>query len=316
MCAATLRRVRVLVNRRSGLRWSFESVRKAFDRHWEGHDVDLAYQFCQSAPDGMAKARRAVEEGVQALIVVGGDGTVNTAGAALLGTDVALGVIPVGSGNGFARHFGIPLSPEQAVKALARATVLRIDVGAANNFPFLVTCSMAWDAAIVRSFQKSPVRGILPYVLAGVYEFLEYTPQRIEVELDNGERLEVPDPLLFTVANLTQYGGGAVIAPQADAADGMLELVTARSQDIPHILANIGLLIKRPLGDLPRLVMRRFRRMTVRRPAPAPIQIDGELIDATAEVEVKVLPRALSVLVPPAGGTAAAGSFGGSVRLE
>ena len=292
------RLVRVLVNPRSGLPSFFGSLRRAIDAYWDLPGVQLTYQFSQSAEDGKGKATRAVEEGVDTILVVGGDGTINTIGTALIGTDVSLGAIPAGSGNGFARHFGIPLSPEKAVWALANASVKRIDVGMADGKPFFVTCSMAWDAAIVRSFMKSPIRGVVPYVFAGVQELFDYEPQDMRVRID-GEKPEIfPSPLVLTVANLSQYGGGGRIAPQAEADDGFLELVIALRQDVPRLIANIGRFFAGTFNEVPGVITKRFRSLVVNRPRPAPIQLDGELLNTEGDVSVDVMPAALNVLVP------------------
>jgi len=292
------RRVLLLVNPKSGLRTAFDSIRRALDAHWDLPGVLLFYQFCQSAEDGSAKARCAVQEGVDTVLVSGGDGTVNTIGRELIGTGVALGVIPSGSGNGFARHFGIPLAPYRAVRVLADAEVQTIDVGVADDHPFFVTCSMAWDASIVEAFERLPVRGILPYVFAGFQEFFEYNPQPIDVELDGSEKMTFRDALVFTIANLTQYGGGARIAPDARSDDGRLELVVALRQDVPKLVANIGRLFDGTLNRIPEVVSRRFVTMTANRARPAPIQIDGELVSAPGEVKFGVIPGGLRVLVP------------------
>jgi diacylglycerol kinase family enzyme len=250
--------------------------------------------------DGVAKARRAVTEGVELILIVGGDGTFNSIGAALLGSDVCVGIIPTGSGNGLARHFEIPLNPEQAIATLAKGTVTKIDVGMVNRHPFFVTCSLAWDAAIVKALSQSPVRGILPYVFAGAYEFFEYQPQRIRIELDGGERLVLPDPMVCTIANLTQYGGGAVIAPRARPDDGRLELVLVRRQDVPLFLANFGKVLRGAIHEIPKVVCRSFQHMKAGRLNPTPIQIDGELLDAPEQIEITVHPRCLKLLVPSA----------------
>jgi diacylglycerol kinase (ATP) len=296
--AAIRRRIVVLVNPHSGTTWSFGALRKAVDRWWEQPGTDVKYQFTQSAEDGAAKARRCVEEGVSAVLAVGGDGTVSSIGRALVGTPVALGAIPVGSGNGFARHFGIPLSAGRAVQALATATVQPVDVGIVNDRPFLVTCSMAWDASIVRSFEKMPVRGFVPYLFAGAQELIGYRPQPLDVILDAGAPLHFADPLVFTVANLTQFGGGARIAPQARHDDGLLQLVVALRQDGPKLLANLLRLFDGSIQQIPEVQFRSFRTMRVRRAHAAPIQIDGELVDAPPDVEFSVKPGALNVLVP------------------
>lgn len=293
-------RIRVLVNRRSGLGRSFDSIQRATDDCWNRPGFELTYQFCRDAEDGAAKTRRAVQEQIDRLIVVGGDGTVSTVGAALVGSQTALGVIPAGSGNGFARHFGIPLHPKEAVAALADSEVQAIDVGVVQDRPFLVTCSMAWDAALAQSFARSPVRGIIPYFFAGAYELFEYVPQPMTVEVDSRETLHFEDALIFTIANLTQYGGGAVIAPHARPDDDHLELVVARRQDVPQLVANIVRFFDGSIGEIPRIVFRSFRTLKVSRSKPAAIQVDGELMDAPADVTVRVLSRALRVMVPTA----------------
>ena len=293
-----LRKVLVLINPKSGLPRTFSTMRQAFDRYWERDDLELSYQFTQSKEDGIAKAQRAVDRGVDTLIVSGGDGTVSTISRVLVGTDTVLGVIPSGSGNGFARHFGIPLSAPKAVEALAQATVKPIDVGVVNGMPFFVTCSMAWDAAIVRSFDKSPLRGIIPYVFAGVQEFFDYRPQDMSVELADGETLDFHLPVLFTIANLTQYGGGAMIAPHAKEDDGKLELVVGLQRDFALILANLPRLFDGSINRFPRIISRSSEAMTIRRVNPVPIQVDGEVVEAPEVIEVSVKPGALKVLVP------------------
>lgn len=299
MAGSELRRVVVLVNPKSGLMWSFDAMRRSFDRHWEAlAGVDLKYQFTQGVADGERKARLCVADGIDTVIVVGGDGTLSTIGRILVDTGVAMGVVPVGSGNGFARHFGISLSPEKAIAQLATAERRSIDVGHVNGRPFFVTCSMAWDASIVGGFERLPVRGILPYVFAGVEEFFEYRPQAMDVRLDDEEALHFSNALVFTVANLTQFGGGARIAPHARPDDGRLELVVALRQDIAKLVTNITRLFDGSLSKLPEVVFRSFRSMQVRREEATPIQVDGELVECERDIEVTVSRAGLHVLVP------------------
>jgi YegS/Rv2252/BmrU family lipid kinase len=273
----------------------------AVDKYWNSADCDLSYQFSRSVEDGKEKTRRAIADGADTILVVGGDGMVNSIGSELVGTDVALGVIPAGSGNGFARHFGIPLNIGHAAEALYRARRQWIDVGTANGRPFFVTCGMAADAELVRRFEKSPVRGVLPYVFAAAYELFEYHPQPFSVTLDGDETMNFNDVLVFTVANLTQFGGGARIAPHACPDDGHLEMVVVQRQDIARFVAGISRLFSGTIDKLPGVVMRRFQRLDVHRQKPAAIQVDGELVEAPAEVTVRVRRKALQVLVPGPG---------------
>jgi YegS/Rv2252/BmrU family lipid kinase len=289
-----------MINPKSGLVWSFGEMQRVMEQCWSAHDVDLTYQFSHSPEDGCAKVQRAIDDGVDTVILVGGDGMVNTIGRVLVNTQVALGVIPAGSGNGFARHFNIPLGPEQAAEALFKARRQRIDVGRVNQRPFFVTCSMAWDAALVRSFERSPVRGVVPYVFAAVYEFFGYEPHAFDVVIDDKRELTFKNPILMTAANLTQYGGGARIAPDAASNDGCLELVVLLKKDMHKVLPQINRLFDGTFTRIPEVHSYRFQKLCVRPAKVGPVQIDGELIEAGTEIILDVLPSALTVLVPPA----------------
>lgn len=296
--ATARQRVLVLINPRSGLGLSTAALFNAFERYWAHPEFILTYQFSRTVEDGKDKVRRALREGTDTVVVVGGDGMVNTIGSVVMGTGAALGVVPAGSGNGFARHFNIPLNITRAVETLARAHRMTIDVGTANDHPFFVTCSMAGDASLVRYFQKSPVRGIVPYVFAAAYELFEYKPQRFELMLDGREELSIEDVMVFTVANLTQFGGGARIAPKALADDGLLEMVALPRSAAGNILEGVPRLFNGTIDRLPGIVTRRFHRLDVHRRLPSVIQVDGEVVEATADVVVRVRRKALNVLVP------------------
>lgn len=295
---AELRKVLVMVNPKSGLPRSFTSLRREFEKCWDVPGIDLSYQFTTSAEDGVNKVRRAVANSVDTILVVGGDGTVSSIGRELVGTDVVLGVIPSGSGNGFARHCGISLALNDAVRSLATAEVKSIDVGIVNDIYFFVTCSMAWDAAFVKSFDKAPMRGVLPYIFAGFQEFLQYKVQDITVGIDAEKEETFVDPMVFTIANMTQFGGGAKIAPHAQADDGLLELVVVLQQDVARVLTQINKLFDGSLTNLPSVQTRQLKTMKVYRENATPIQVDGELIDAPAEIDIGIMPGALKVLFP------------------
>jgi diacylglycerol kinase (ATP) len=293
-----LRKVRVLVNPRSGTGSSFDSFWERIERHWGRLDIEVTYQFSHDVEDGKRKAARAVQEGVDTILVAGGDGMVNSIGGVLVNTSTALGVIPTGSGNGFARHFGIPLDLGDAIHALAHARRQQIDVGTANGRPFFVTCSLAWDAAIARRFEAFPFRGIAPYVFAAAAELFTYEDQPIHAALDGEPAQVFSNPILFTVANLTQYGGGARIAPQARPDDGLMEMVVVRRPDLPLLLVNIARLFDGTLNQLSQVTTRRFQTLDIHRRKATPIQMDGERVEAGRDIAIRLLPQALSVLVP------------------
>ncbi|HMP74245.1 MAG TPA: diacylglycerol kinase family protein [Kiritimatiellia bacterium] len=293
-----MHRLRVIVNPKSGFGPSMGDLAHAVEQAWRGTTDEITYQFSHDIADSQAKVEHAKRDGVRTLLVAGGDGMINSIGSALLGSDIALGVLPCGSGNGFARHFNIPLDPAKAAAALVGATAKPIDVAIANDRPFIVTCGMAWDAALVRSYEKSPIRGILPYVLAGAVELLEYKPQLFRFQLDHGPWETMDKPMIFTAANLTQYGGGARIAPTACENDGFLELVAVKRADAPFAAASFTRLFNGTIDRVEGVHTRRFKRLHVIREHPDVIQLDGELVQSPPEVVVTLHPQRLNVLIP------------------
>lgn len=291
-------RILVLINPNSGLGVSTRNLLDRFQEVWDQEGRMVWYQFSKSIGDSRNKVKDAIEHDVDTVIVVGGDGMINSIGNLLLGTGVILGVIPTGSGNGFARHFEIPLQPEKAIRSLAKGRVTEIDVGTANGRPFFITCSLAWDAAIVKSFEKSPVRGILPYVFAATYELFDYQSEVFRIQVDGESELRVEKPMLFTIANLTQYGGGALIAPHARADDGYLWLTYALKADVPKLIPQLPKLFDGKIDQTQGIHSKKFQTLRVIRETAQSIQVDGELMETEKEVNIRILPKALKVLVP------------------
>lgn len=290
-------KIRVMINPRSGPMSALSRLYQGFEKHWNVEGVNLTYQISRSAEDGRIKARAAVEEEVDTLFIAGGDGMINSIGSELVGTDTTLAVIPTGSGNGFARHFGISLNCVDAISSYVHAEKRAIDVAALNQRPFFVTASMAWDAALVEHFERAPMRGILPYIFSAVHGYLEYVPQPVDLLLDESENLHIEKPLILTVANMTQYGSGAIIAPRAQPDDGVLELV-AISKGGTNLLTSLTKLFEGTLDSAKNVTTRRFSKLRVERQEPAPVQIDGELMETSANIEIGLLPESLNVLIP------------------
>ena len=121
-------------------------------------------------------ARRAVEEGVNVVVAVGGDGTVNEVGRALVHTDTALAIVPCGSGNGLARHLDIPLAPKGAIEIINRAVIHTLDFGRINEHPFFCTCGIGFDAYVSQKFAEAGKRGFKTYVENTLFSGFSYKP--------------------------------------------------------------------------------------------------------------------------------------------
>jgi YegS/Rv2252/BmrU family lipid kinase len=258
----------------------------------------LELRLTSRAGEARELAIAAAQAGCDPVLAVGGDGTANEVAWGLLGSQATLGLVPVGSGNGLARTLGIPLDPRRALVVLEHARARRMDVGFANDRPFLNVAGAGFDAAVGLAFHEraraGARRGVLGYVRAGLGIVLAYRPPALTIE---GVSVAARRALLLTLSNGPQYGGGAVIAPGARLDDGLLDVVCI--EDAPRLPL---------LLQAPRLFLGGIERLPAYSRAPAATLVltaaepfahhrDGEPEPAVTRLEVRVAPKALSVLV-------------------
>lgn len=172
-------------------------------------------------------AREAVSSGADIVAAVGGDGTVNEVAGVVAGTESTLAIVPCGSGNGLARHLGIPLDTAKAVRAVNSLNTERIDYGTVNGRPFFCTCGMGLDARVSDRFSRSGRRGFLSYARCVLKEWRLYKGESYSLKCGEGPA-DVIDALLLTVANASQWGNNAVIAPGASVNDGLLDVAAIK----------------------------------------------------------------------------------------
>jgi diacylglycerol kinase (ATP) len=301
-------KVRAIVNLRAGVAAhraldAFESGRPS----WPHVEVRLT----EGPGHAIELARSAVQEGVDLVLATGGDGTVNEAARGLLGSNVPLGVVPVGSGNGLARALRIPLRPQEALAALESGQPRRMDVGYVNGKPFLNVAGVGFDAVVGWAFhlagRDGARRGVLRYVWMSFGLLGSYRARPLVIETDEG-RLETR-PFVLTCANGPQYGGGAVLNPGARLDDGRFEVVVIEDAPVLELVATAPRLF---LGGIEKT--RRYRRLVTSRATvtvgtPVEYHRDGEPEPEAERFEFTLAPRALSVLVPRATAEDAAGPF-------
>jgi diacylglycerol kinase (ATP) len=258
-----------------------------------------AYEFAFTTAAGQATqfARQAVAEKFDIAVAVGGDGTVSEVAAGLVHSECALAVIPLGSGNGFARSMNIPLPLSTSISALISPAICTIDVGLANKKYFVGIAGSGYDALIGRKFQTFGIRGPLPYFLIAVREYVRYESQSYQIEID-GERL-VASALLIAFANTRQYGNGAIIAPAADPADGLIDFCMIKSLPVLHALALVPMVFQGRIADHPSYFTRKCRSVKVKAiNQKIFLHRDGEPDEMTDNLEISLVPAALRICTP------------------
>lgn len=238
---------------------------------------------------------RVKSESFDVAVAVGGDGTVSQLADALCGTNVALGIVPFGSGNGLARHLGVPMDRAAAMKLLETGVVKKIDRGRINGHSFVCTAGVGFDARIGKLFAESTKRGFATYAQMTMKEYNSYKPEQYTIEVD-GKKYE-RTAFLLTVANAGQYGNNAWIAPKANACDGILHLSLLKPfswWNMPGIAAKM---FGKTLDTSPFLETFTGRKIRILRREPGPAHYDGEPATMGTELIATIEPAALNVVV-------------------
>ena len=171
-------------------------------------------------------AQKAIEAGVKRVVAIGGDGTLNEVGSILRGSDVLMGIVPIGSGNGLARHLKIPLNPIMAIKKALLGNGFLIDTCTINEIPFFCTAGVGFDAQVAFDFSKKKSRGFITYIITSIQSFFVYKVAEYQVFVEE-KNINV-NAFAITFANASQYGNDAVVAPDSKIDDGLIDLVILR----------------------------------------------------------------------------------------
>ncbi|MBA1334716.1 MAG: Transcription regulator [contains diacylglycerol kinase catalytic domain] [Firmicutes bacterium] len=247
--------------------------------------------------DGIAKAERAVKDGCDVVVAVGGDGTVSEVVNGIPeNRDTVLGVLPVGTGNDFARTLKLPLELDEAVRILLGMNIIPCDLGVVNGRYFINVASVGLDSQVVIEANKikKSIPGSVAYIL-GVFKAVNgYKPYDLEIQTEQGTVSR--QATLIAVANGSYYGGGMKIAPRARINDGLLDICLVRNMPRNRIIALFPLLFSG--GHLKRPEVEYFNAEKIKVFCEKGfINSDGDII-GECPADMHIEPNALRVVVP------------------
>lgn len=285
----------VIVNPASGTVAKLRIIPHLYKKMTElGFDFDIA--FTKGAGHARELAEQAAADGRYAVLACGGDGTVNEIASGLCGTDTILGIIPTGSGNGLARHLGIPVDINRSLKVIAADNVIAADYGTANDKPFFCTFGVGFDAAVSERCAREKRRGIIMYLRNTVSEYMKFCPEEYDIEV-NGEII-TDRAFLVVCCNASQYGNNAFIAPHASVTDGELDITIVHAGNFfTHAIAGIdiltGLIRNNTFVNTIRTSSARIIRKT-----PGAAHLDGDALSMDRVIDVKCHPGRLRIFAP------------------
>ena len=257
---------------------------------------DVVVRFTQHASHATLLTEEAIKEGFYGVIAVGGDGTINEVAAALRDSSTALGIIPCGSGNGMARHLGIPMNVEKALEIINLDNIEALDYCTANDRPFFCTCGVGFDAHVSQKFAEARKRGPLSYIQKTLVEYLKYRCKTYSIEMN--DRVVTEKAFVIACGNASQYGNNAFITPRASMHDGLID-VTVIHPFTPLDTAVLGvLLFTRHIDQDTNINTFRTSELTIHRPKPDVMHIDGEPIMMDADIHIKCHKAGIKIFLP------------------
>lgn len=228
-------------------------------------------------------------------IAVGGDGTVNQVAKSILGTDIALGIVPIGSGNGLARSLGLSMNTAEVIRQIVKGEYSRIDQGFVNGRPFFCTSGVGFDAHIGNLFASSKKRGLSSYIKITCAELLKYRARTYTVTL-SGKSIRTK-AFLITVANAGQYGNDFYIAPKAEMLDGKFHVSILKPFKFYHLPGLLSKILKKKADESRHIETLVGESVEIIRENEDTIHFDGEPALERERVVYKCMPLALKVIV-------------------
>lgn len=290
-----VRKILAVINPISGTTKK-EYIPEVIGRTIDSSKYKVSVRFTQYASHATELTSQAIKEGYYGVIAIGGDGTINEVAAALRDSDTALGIVPCGSGNGLARHLGIPMNVEKALTILNEDNIMSLDYCTANDRPFFCTCGVGFDALVSQKFAEAKKRGPLSYIKKTLAEYLKYRSQVYCIE--TADKIITEKAFVIACGNASQYGNNAFIAPQASMCDGLID-VTVIHPFTPLDTAIMGvLLFTKHIDQDTNIHSFRTPELTIHRPKADIMHIDGEPIMMQADIHIKCHKSGIKVFLP------------------
>ncbi len=269
-----------------------ESIKKSFNEN----DFETNIIFTERAGQATELCRQAVENKFDIVAAAGGDGTINETARSLKHSSTALAIIPTGSGNGFARHFNIPVNIEKAIGIIKTGKLIKVDSLLINDKFCINVAGVGFDAYIAHLFANYGRRGFASYVKLVMREYFAYRQKNYVIECDG--RTINACAFLIAMANAAQFGNGAKISPFAKTDDEMIDLTILKRIPVHGILRTVIRMFNGTLSNSPYAEMLQGKLITISSVEEVPFHIDGEPIEPSKKIVASVDPLSVKLIAP------------------
>ncbi len=289
------KRIVFIVNPRAGTNLQ-RNIRSSVESQLDHKKFVYGIWHTESAGHAIELVQKAKDENYDIVVAVGGDGSVNEVASQLIHTDIAVGIIPAGSGNGLAMHLGYGRDIDKAVRKLNSAVVRRIDYGTLNGKPFFNLAGIGFDGLVSNMMKDSKSRGFIPYFLKSVEAGLSYTARQCRIETE--DHIFEGKFFAIAIANGTMYGYNFQIAPDARLNDGLFSLVLLKDAPKWQYLAALPATLNGKIYDAEFVEHLTAKNIVITSPGKNYVHIDGEGLIIEDELHFEIKPGALNILAP------------------
>jgi len=242
------------------------------------------------------------KEQITDVIICGGDGSVSTITSFLIGSEVNIGIVPQGSGNGLALAAGISKNLDKALNTIFEGKAIWIDGFYINDQFSCMLSGLGFDAEVAHDFAKQKKRGLFTYIILCFKHFFQSKNYSFKIKINN-QTLDV-DAFFVSIANSNQFGNNVTIAPKASLSDGLLDLIIVKKTN--RLLSAFYLIKHILLGQLQdqstlmhsnnKIIYLQSPSFIIENPQNAPLHIDGEPVSTNKRLEIKIVENAFKLL--------------------
>ncbi|MFA8299760.1 MAG: diacylglycerol kinase family protein [Hyphomicrobiales bacterium] len=291
------KRILFIINPKSGSIGKKRNIESIIEEKVDQNKFEYTIKYTQYQGHAIEIATNQAKNGFDIIVAVGGDGSINEVSKGIMNTDVNLGIIPSGSGNGLARYLNIPLNASDALDVILNGNVKAIDTVKLNDYTYLSIAGIGFDAHVAKKFEGSMLRGFLKYFSIASNSYMTYQQQEYHLILDDAEEIFIK-AFFIAFANSNQFGYNTKIAPQADISDGMIDICIVRKPSLLDLPQMAHLLFKGEFDQSDNVIIRKAKKVEVIYNGDPLINLDGEPIEVNKNININVIPSSLKVIVP------------------
>ena len=267
------------------------------EKHIDKNQYEYSIVFTEYAGHATELTMKAIEDDFNYIAAVGGDGTINEVAKCLIGKRQILVIVPLGSGNGLARHLELPFKPERLIKeVINKGKIYKIDTAVMNDIPFISIAGIGFDALIADYFAKDENRGFMTYAKLVTEKYPNYRQKEYTLILDDEKTIECK-PFFVTFANSSQFGYNAEISPKASVQDGLIDVCIFKKPNILEVPIVATYFLAKQIDKSNFIDIYKAKKIKVTRKVAEVANIDGEAVEMSKDITVEIIPLSLNILL-------------------